>query len=63
LTVIAALALLSSCTEPVDPNVCQKLSDNYLLDSDFALEQQDPQSKHWSTPVKPLSNLLLKMAN
>ena len=49
LTVIAALALLSSCAEPVDPNVCQILSDNYLLDSDFALEKQDPQSKHWST--------------
>lgn len=41
--------LLAACGAPSDPDVCQLLGDNYLQDSDFALEQKNSRSNTWIT--------------
>jgi hypothetical protein len=44
----SALAIvLTACDIAVDSDTCSKVGKNYLRDADFALEQKDPQSKHW----------------
>lgn len=41
--------LLASCGSANDPDICPGVGENYLQDADFALEQQNPRSKHWTS--------------
>ena len=44
---LAVVMLLTSCDIADDTDACSQVGENYLLDADFALEQKDPNSKHW----------------
>ena len=44
---LAVVILLTSCETADDTDACSQVGENYLMDADFALEQQDPHSIHW----------------
>ena len=41
--------LLASYGNADDADLCSAVSENYLQDADFALEQKDPRSTHWNS--------------
>ena len=40
--------LLSACEDSSGTTGCTSISDNYIQDANFALEQEDRKSKHWT---------------